>query len=264
MEIISTTILPGLDQFSSLGNLDHSLNQVQEMPSYFQAMEDGRVLGALTVFAPTMGTAEITAHILPACRCQGIFRALLSAAEEVLRRWGYRELLFVCSGESAEGQALAAGWALPLHHSEHLMVWGGGLPESPLPLELHPAREEDLAEMIPLYAAAYGESLAQTEVSLRQSLDACFCGWLEGNLVACASAGREEPVSIYGVAVRSDLQGRGIGRSLMAALLGQLDARKSGKQILLEVDSTNQRALRLYRTCGFTERRRMDYYSRPL
>lgn len=263
MEIISTAVLPDLSGFDALSNLDHSFNQMQGMPSYFQAMEGGRPLGALTVFAPTADTAEVTAHVLPAHRRQGIFRALLSAGEGVLRQWGYHQLLFVCSGDSPDGQAVAAHWALGLHHAEYLMAWGGApLPASPLPLELRPAREEDLPEMIPLHAAAYGETPEQTEGFLRQALDACWCGWLDGDLLACASAGVGENISIYGVAVHPQRQGQGIGRALMVTLLDRLAPQR--KQIVLEVDSINQRALKLYRSCGFTERQRVDYYFRPL
>lgn len=239
-------------------------NDIPDMPSFFEALDArGCAVGTLTVFAPTPDVGEITAFVQPTHRRQGVFRALLSAAKSALARGGYQRILFVCSGDSAEGQAVAAHWGLGLDHAEYFMVWKGPLPECP-PLELRPAVRADLPALVELYTGAFHDSRDQALHFVENSLADYRVALRDGRLAGAASVQDGESLSIYGVAVPSALQGRGVGKSLMAALLRSLLAGRPGKQITLEVDSTNGRALRLYRTCGFVTARREDYFQQSL
>ncbi|MCX9190482.1 ribosomal-protein-alanine N-acetyltransferase [Carbonactinospora thermoautotrophica] len=53
------------------------------------------------------------------------------------------------------------------------------------------------------------------------------------------------------IAVRRDRQGRGVGRTLLSALLDEA-ARRGCREVLLEVRADNPRAQELYRRFGFT------------
>lgn len=56
---------------------------------------------------------------------------------------------------------------------------------------------------------------------------------------------------IYGFAVAPDCQGRGIGRLMLEAVRTEA-LRRNALRVTLRVLSTNERALRLYRTAGYT------------
>jgi ribosomal protein S18 acetylase RimI-like enzyme len=65
---------------------------------------------------------------------------------------------------------------------------------------------------------------------------------------------------LYSLAVRSDCRGRKIGHQLLSAVLSALRAR-GVRRVTLEVESTNQSAIRLYHRYGFRDAALLpDYY----
>lgn len=64
---------------------------------------------------------------------------------------------------------------------------------------------------------------------------------------------------IYGFVVDPDHRDRGLGQSILTTVIQQLLAKKQ-KEIYLEVESTNQRALHLYTKLGFRKEILFDYY----
>lgn len=259
MDIRATTALKAPSDFGRLENLDHSFNLRPEMPSYFQAFDQGRPIGSLALFTPTADTAEVSAFVQPARRRQGVFTALLREAAGTLGSFGYRQLLFPCQGSSEDGQAVAAHWGAVRQHTEYLMSYRGGRPALKATASLRAVSAADLPAIEALYAAVFpgNDGLASC---LREDI---LCRVLErqGQIagIACVNLAGEAR-SIYGVAVDPAHQGQGLGGALMAALLAELTALSPGAPIGLEVDGTNQPALRLYTRSGFTVRQQMDYY----
>lgn len=267
MEIKALTALTPvqLEQMAPL-DLDHALNVHPAMPSYFQAWEGSTLVGALSLFTPLTDTAEAGAFVPEPRRRSGVFTALLAQAEPMLREYGFQALLFPCAGDSPDGQAVAAHWGLPLDHSEYLLTHVGPRPACPEGVTLETATEEDLEELTALSAAAFGddpaESRRMTLATLRAPALRCHVLRSGGAVAAMASVNLEsEVLSIYNVVAAPGLRGRGWGRKLMTALLAALP---TGRAVSIEADSGNAAALGLYRACGFTERRREDYYRRAL
>lgn len=72
-----------------------------------------------------------------------------------------------------------------------------------------------------------------------------------------------DEANICNIAVAPDNQGRGLGYQLMQALIAEFPAR-GVMYATLEVRASNERAIRLYRKCGFAEVGiRKDFYSHP-
>lgn len=69
----------------------------------------------------------------------------------------------------------------------------------------------------------------------------------------------EHSYGIYGFVVRADFRGQGIGRKIMSQLIQQL-LEKGAETVYLEVESTNDAAVHLYRSIGFEEQTLFDYY----
>lgn len=246
--------------------LDHALNVYPDMPSYFQAWEGGALLGSLSVFTPLPHEAELGAFVQPPHRRRGIFTALVREAAGLLAARGFSSLLFPCDWKSEAGAAVARRWGMELDHSEYLMFHQGPRPAPPQGLTMREAAEGDLDLLTGLYVSAFGDDPADSEAMERKSIrdpgllsavffhEDAFVGAAHVNLQA-------ETLSIYGVAVCPQLQGRGWGRALLAALLAALP---QDRKVSLEVDSGNARALGLYQTSGFVTSHRDDYYRLPL
>lgn len=64
---------------------------------------------------------------------------------------------------------------------------------------------------------------------------------------------------LYGFVVRSEFRNQGIGRKVISQTIQEL-LEKQAKNIYLEVESTNETALHLYRSIGFKEQTLFDYY----
>ena len=236
------------------------------LPSGFQAWEGGRLVGSLTLFAPLGHTAQVSAFVPTEHRRKGIFSALLAEAEAACRDYGAKRLLFVCGGESGDGQGVAAHWGLALDHSEYVLVCKGPRPEGRKDPALRPAGPQDLEWVAALTEAAFGDTLAETrsmaEHTLSDPARQCWGLWEEGRLIAAAGVGpAAEGLSIYSVAVDPVWQGQGLGRRLMAGLLAVLPRDRA---LVVEVDSGNLPARALYAAFGFKETRRQDYFVRGL
>lgn len=236
------------------------------LPGGFQAWEEGRLVGSLTLFAPLGRTAEVSAFVPPQHRRKGIFSSLLSEAEAACRAFGAELLLFVCGGESTDGQAVAAHWGLVLDHSEYVLVCRAPRPEGTKDSALRLAGPQDLDRVAALTGAAFGdapaEALSMAERTLSDPARQCWGLWEGERLLATAGVGpAAEGLSIYSVAVDPARQGRGLGRRLMAALLAVLPRDRA---LVVEVDSGNLPARALYEAFGFRETRRQDYFARGL
>lgn len=236
------------------------------LPGGFQAWEGGRLVGSLTLVTPMGRTAEVSAFVPTEHRRKGIFSALLAEAEAACRDYGAEQLLFVCGGESTDGQAVAAHWGLALDHSESVLVCRGPRPEGRKDPALRLAGPRDLEQVAALTKAAFGDTTAEApsraENTLSDPARQCW-GLGEGEqLIAAAGVGpAAEGLSIYSVAVDPARQGQGLGRRLMASLLAVLPR---GRALVVEVDSGNRPARALYESFGFRETRRQDYFARGL
>ena len=240
--------------------------EASALPGCFQAWEGGRLVGSLSLVVPLAHTAEVSAFILPEYRRRGVFSALLRRAEDVCRARGAARVLFSCDGKSPDGRAVAEHWGLALDHRECVLVLRGPRPALPADPALKRMGPEDVEAVAALTGAAFGnpaaEEKAMAESTLTDPARQCWGLWEGEALAAVASVGpAAEGLSIHSVAVDPVRQGRGMGRRLMAALLGVLPREKN---LVVEVEEENCRARALYQGFGFKESRRQDYFVRDL
>jgi [ribosomal protein S18]-alanine N-acetyltransferase len=130
------------------------------------------------------------------------------------------------------------------------------------------ATVHDLASVAAIERTAFSDPWSLR--SFREALDsasvyfACArsdAGSVLGYVVAWFVADQGE---IANIAVAPDQRGRGVGRALLDAALGEAAARGIGA-VYLEVRDSNQRARELYASRGFEEvGRRRRYYRRPV
>ena len=125
-----------------------------------------------------------------------------------------------------------------------------------------PMREEDLDHVMLTESRAYQSPW--TRGIFRDCLRASYSCWvmevegaIRGHGVLSVAVGETH---ILNVCIDPELQGQGYGRSLLLHLL-ELSTDYGAKMALLEVRPSNQAAVRLYESVGFSEvGRRKDYY----
>ena len=213
--------------------------------------------------------SEVEASILvhPEFRRRGIGRSLARAVVRECQKGGVRRLLFVVPQESREGAEFARAMGTQHSHSEYTMDLDMmRIPSSeraPDPVELRPAGAEDVPIMATIVASAFEEPTQEEEQVLeclmkdpsRTTYLATQDGRPVGVIQSAVSDGR---TFIVHFAVRPDMQGQGIGRQMLMAIVHGL--LNSGAQwITIEVETDNRNALSLYERCGFVTVGATDY-----
>ncbi|SMC81962.1 GNAT family N-acetyltransferase [Papillibacter cinnamivorans] len=235
------------------------------MKSCFLLYAGERLVSFLNVFAPEAREAEVYAVTHPEFRRRGYFAALLREAEAELKRCGVSRILLVCEKMSRDGQETARRLGGRLQHSEYRLKFEGA-PETAPPgrLRLEEAGPGDLKAISALDVRIFGSdpevSLSMLGKTLEDPKNRTFSVFLGEKRIGLCNAGlREDGISIFGLGIAPEHQGMGYGRDMLLLLLGKL-REYPGRDITLEADSENQAALRLYRSSGFTEITRFDYY----
>ncbi|NLI53603.1 MAG: GNAT family N-acetyltransferase [Clostridiales bacterium] len=248
--------------------LDPALNFSPDIPALLTLHEDDRLLGLITFFAPTQAEAELTGLTHPDVRRTGVFRALAAEAATQAAAFGIPELLFVCEPQVLSGVAALAAIGATLEYSEYSLRYDRSLPPErlavPAGLSLRRAEEADLDVMAQISAACFQEPAERARQFLARALGletrAQYLALLDGAPVAIGGVGIEaDEATIYGIGVSPDMQGRGIGRGVVALLLRRLLS-SSDNDVLIEVDSANAGALHLYLACGLTKESTSGYY----
>lgn len=262
---------------------DSSLNVVPGLHPWFLARveaPDGhhRIVGAATIFAPGLDEAEISCCVHPLFRRQGLLGELLKAALDELRLRRVPAALLVSDSRLGFGHIVAEKLGAAKARTEYGMALelgrGGDRTESvelePTGLCLRPVGPEDLDEAAGISAACFDEDAAGARAFLEGCLaepgreqylvmDPSGAIGLAAAQFKAREDGEAAEAMIFGVGVRPELRGRGLGRALMRTVLGMLGAR-GVRRVALEVDDTNVAALALYRSLGFVEENSMDYW----
>jgi mycothiol synthase len=223
--------------------------------------------GAACVFAPGRSEGEISACVSPVFRHQGIFRELYSNLAETLFRSGAGSVLLVCEGAAPSGATIAARLGAVLDHGEYLMSLPAdrlSVIQTPGDMRLVPVFTMDLDEFVSLSEEVFTErhddarefALAILADPDREQFIARGSGGVFGLVALAREDGR---YMLHGLGVVPALRGKGLGGAILDAVLIVLRNR-GATDISLEVDVDNPAALALYRSRGFNEMSRADYW----
>jgi ribosomal protein S18 acetylase RimI-like enzyme len=230
--------------------------------------ESGRLVGFAGMNSygdPSEVEASILVH--PEFRRRGMGRAIARAVMRESQKRGVRRLLFVVPQESREGAAFAATMGTRHSHSEYTMDLD--VKRIPMfegihdPVELRPAGAEDVPVMAAIVASAFSDPVQEEEQALvrlmKDSTRTTYLAAQDGRAVGVIqSAVSDGRAFIVHFAVRPDMQGRGIGRQMLLAIIRGLQ-NSGSRWITIEVETDNRNALSLYERCGFVTVGATDY-----
>ena len=241
---------------------------------YFQA---GNLVGYLGVCAFGGPNWEVSGMVHPNWRRQGIYRALY---RQFLNEMEYRKpegVLLLCDRASQCGRAFIESTGAIPEHSEHELFLSQA-PEKGLThnsMKLRRANNSDAAEIHRQNQIFFhfGEEMVQSgEGASRDRPDAVmpeeeekrgmtiYLAEINGLSVGKVHIQRGREVwGIYGLGILPEYRGKGYGRELLSLAVNQME-KEGAPAVMLQVDTDNDRALGLYRSCGFRETSVMDYY----
>lgn len=250
--------------------LSSALNCDAAMDAFFLLYEGDVLMGYLILFAPDPGLAEVTALVRPEYRRRGCFTRLLAAAREEAAAHSVTAFLLCHEPVCQSGGAVLKKFSLTLDRTEYqLELDRAALPPIPETTLTLIRADRSMAESLSrVSAAAFGEE--DTEEKCRQTERFLSCptvtSWaamLDGQIIGQAALNTEGGEGyLCGLCITPALQGRGLGRAMLA--LAVRESARFDLPICLDVDSTNKRAYRLYRSGGFAEKARCDYWRMEL
>jgi ribosomal protein S18 acetylase RimI-like enzyme len=216
---------------------------------------------------------ELTGMVHPAHRRQGIARALVTTAREECQRRGTERLLLVCERPSASGRAFVAAigahFSFAEYHMEADATSGQVVPKSKL--LLCRAEHGDIPLVAEMQARCWGNSGPVPEAQVQQMArrfdepgSRYYRAFVQGEAVGQIGVLFEEnQIYIRGVGILPEQRRRGYGRQMLAATVATLIA-EGQTHFSLDVATENDRALELYRSCGFAETNVYEYHALPL
>jgi ribosomal protein S18 acetylase RimI-like enzyme len=242
------------------GRLKLELDYVASNPIDVALWHEGdRLVGYAGYYRFGGAEPEIAGMVAPGARCHGIGTHLLTPLLAQAHEQGCPTALLVVPAGTEAGAAFASAHGAGHAFSEHHLVLG----ETPVTAEdpatvLRPATTEDLPALERIVAAAFEEE--PRPIELDRSGDSTYAiehgGAVVGHVRLSVAEGWG---GVYGFAVDPAVQGRGIGRDVLArcARLLRADGRDT---VTLEVETENAGALHLYTSTGFVRDAGEDYW----
>lgn len=247
-----------------------------EMVHDFLYYEDDKLVGYLSLDRYHVHEKELTGMVHPAYRRRGIFRSLFNAACQICMKHGMRKLLLVCESTAASGQAFIQSTRAVYAFSEHRMMLRDfqekGLFDDRLVFQR--AFLSDIDKLVSIMASEYSGDEARARrhlLNVWQDPDQrCYFTTFGSKSLGCHEPvgmvrveETPEELGIYGFVVRPDYRRQGYGRQMLVEVINTV-RETSQKELMLEVDTDNTPALRLYLSTGFVIERTYNYYGLSL
>jgi GNAT superfamily N-acetyltransferase len=245
---------------------DEQLNFDETFNCYYLLYSADRLLSFLIVFAPTAEEAEITAFTHPQHRQKGYFRMLFERMREELDAYEIGKILFVCDHCARDAKQMLRALGAEFSHSEYYMQFDPASEAKQAVSQAHliEAGEMHLEEMIELDRQIFNESPDATakmiESSVRNEEISTYLLMLDETMIGmCSVWKKERTLSVFGLGNPSPLSESGIRQRNDAPVAGQLRMIRDFR-IVIEVETGNERALKLYSSEGFRIAVQYDYY----
>ncbi len=219
--------------------LDNKLNAIAEMPCFYLAYHDNTLCGLLTMFTPDLRECEIYAYVLPELRKKHIFTNLLSVARQTLDARNIAKIHFVVEPESASGNAVAQKICGDMEYSEYLLSYDMSCP---VPHTERPELDIEIDE-------EHGDDV--------------FLMYKDESLLGMSNINfYHNYATIYEYEIVPDMRGKGYGSILLNELLEYI-MENEVDGIILNVNSKNEAAFKLYTKNNFIIKEQLNYYKLP-
>ncbi|WP_313892386.1 GNAT family N-acetyltransferase [Psychrobacillus sp.] len=217
------------------------------------------ILIAFLGLYPFGSTVEVCGMVKPNERRNKHFSKLFQQGMASVKQNAFKKILLNTPATSSEAKDFLAKQGALYAFSEHQMKWQ----ETPLNevdgFTLRQANEEDLDMRVRLDVEAFGIAKEDAfEMEAKRTEDELMID-VNGETIGKIRVDKEETEAwIYGFAILTEHQGKGIGRKVLNQVVKEQS--ELGRSVHLEVETKNAHALGLYESVGFNVVHAQDYY----
>lgn len=263
LEIDQTALKLELDYKLSRAQEDgQSLNQLNEFMYY----EKNKLIGYIGICGFAGDTLEVNGMVHPEYRRRGIFRRLFSLVKDEWNKRESRKMLLLSDNRSVSGQEFIKSTGANLEHSEYEMFLKDSARKDLLikNLSLRKAVKRDAREITRQNAIYFDIEFKEKDISDPEEDEkhgiVTYVAEAGNIIVGKVNLGINDGLGgIYGLGVLPEYRGKGFGREILTGVIEKLKE-GNAKDIMLQVVVKNEKALNLYKSCGFVESSTMDYY----
>lgn len=252
------------DNTSYVYDLDEDFKEEGDTNT-FLLYKENRLVSSLNIFAPTKVEAEITALTLPEERKQGYSNKLISLAKEEIKRRSIPSILYVCDSNAEEGITVLKSINAKYEYSEYLMEYSseGANPFTKREdLRILQAEAGHTERLIEINEQAFPKEEGARELieeffsSSRRSLfTITYNQKVIGMIGVYFEATRNY---IHGFCIDSNYRHKGIGTHVLYEIVQKY--KNDQKSLVLEVQTQNSNALKVYQNVGFKTKAEFRYY----
>jgi N-acetylglutamate synthase-like GNAT family acetyltransferase len=253
------------DTASSCIQIDHSMNFYKKMKNWYICYEKGNLIGISSIFSPMNDEAEISICVKPNYRNNGICTRLLNITQDEIDKYKIEKQFIVCDRKSKTGTDTIGKKKLQCHHVEYTLKYQKTIINHlKYVLEIREGKVSDIPDIANVCESAFGDSRDNALNFVKTSFESpgreSYVGIHENRIIAsCFIVDEGEYKSITTLVVEKENQGKGIGKEFLYRILTEIIERNVAIQI--SVDSTNDKAYKLYKDIGFIGSEETGYYS---
>ena len=247
--------------------LTNEINFDKSIPCFYMIYEDDKLVSFLTTFMPLCDEAEIIAFTHPEYRNRGYFKKLLKCAAESLKNAKVGKILFVVETKSKSGlKMLESLKCNSIEHSEYRMSCVSNDMENNNKLRFVKVDKDNKDIFINITSDGFIASDEQerfADAIINNEDKEAYIAFKDNDPVGCFNFNYKDNIAfLYGVAILRSHRNEGFGTEMVTYAL-KIGLSKCSK-VLLDVDSENDIAFKLYKKVGFNIESQVDYYKYEL
>lgn len=252
--------------------LDNSLNFNSDIKSTFLLYQDDTLISLLTMFIPTPKEAEISGFTLPGFRRKGYFKKLLGEASCELKKYEVIDILFVCEEQSLQGKAVIKKLEGSYDFTEYSLKYNKAnvitADHDLSKIRLYKPSVQESETLITVTQQIFNDSYKDTKSMVKNAFESEFrdqyLADLDGEFIGvCGVSFEKDGAYIFGFGILPKYQGKGYGKDMLKLVLDDL-IKKNVDTIMIDVNSTNERAYNLYKKYGFRVQTAIEYYRKKI
>lgn len=232
----------------------------------FMYCDEDKLIGYIGICHFGGDAVEVNGMVHPEYRRMGVFKKLFSLVKDEWSKKEIPKMLLLSDNNSISGLEFIKTTGAEYTHTEYEMFLRNNAKQNEPSKEviLRKATNMDAREITRQNSIYFNIELREEDISMPEEEEkfgsTTYMAEVNNKIVGKVRLNVEEGVGgIYGLGILPEYRGKGYGREMLSLAVEKLKE-KDIKDIMLQVEAKNKKALNLYKSCGFEETTTMNYY----